>query len=63
MIFFEYTVTRNAYISEKNVYYPIRNKDYRNWQLKHGQGGDFIIYSDRRSIPLAGPMVIEFNIE
>lgn len=58
-----YTVTRNAYISEKNVYYPIRNKDYRNWQLKHGQGGDFIIYSDRRSIPLAGPMVIEFNIE
>jgi hypothetical protein len=25
--------------------YPISNKDFRNWREKHGQGGDFLIYS------------------
>ncbi|WP_439890186.1 DUF6402 family protein [Ralstonia sp. 25C] len=58
-----YTVARNGLITEKNVYYPVRNKDYRNWQLQHGQGGDFIIYSDRRRVPLADPIVVEFYLE
>jgi hypothetical protein len=35
-----------------NVYYPIRNSDFRAWQKKHGRGGDFIIYSDRVILPL-----------
>ncbi|KWF90720.1 hypothetical protein WL93_14840 [Burkholderia diffusa] len=30
-----------------NVYYPVRNADFRNWQMKHRRGGDFMIYSDR----------------
>jgi hypothetical protein len=35
-----------------NVYYPVRNKDFRSWQQKHGRGGDFFIYSDRRILSL-----------
>lgn len=35
-----------------NVYYPVRNSDFRRWQHKHNQGGDFIIYSDRIIVPL-----------
>ncbi len=30
-----------------NVYYPVRNSDFRKWQVKHRRGGDFIIYSNR----------------
>ncbi|WP_154316343.1 DUF6402 family protein [Burkholderia pseudomallei] len=35
-----------------NVYYPVRNRHFRNWQLKHHRGGDFFIYSDRIMLSL-----------
>jgi hypothetical protein len=34
------------------VYYPIHNSDFRQWAIKHRRGGDFIIFSDRRFVPI-----------
>ncbi|MGF6374059.1 hypothetical protein OKW40_006875 [Paraburkholderia sp. RAU6.4a] len=42
------------------VYYPIRNRDFRQWQRKHNRGGDFIVYSDFNTIRLQRPIVVHF---
>lgn len=57
-----YPIARHGKISEDTVYYPVRNKDYRAWQLKHAQGGDMILYSDRKIVRLVEPQVIEFDL-
>jgi len=41
-----------------NVYYPVHNSDFRQWAIKHKRGGDFVIYSDRRFIPVVPPITI-----
>ncbi|MGV2288021.1 DUF6402 family protein [Trinickia sp. YCB016] len=46
-------------LSERSVYYPIRNRDFRAWQQKHQQGGDFLIYSDKKFIRLEKPIIVE----
>lgn len=56
-----YPVAVNNLVTERKVYYPVRNKDYRNWQIKHQQGGDFIIYSNRVNVPLSKTVVFEFD--
>ncbi len=38
---------------EDMIYYPVRNRSFRNWQSKHQQGGDFIAYSDIRWVNLS----------
>lgn len=43
---------------EGDVYYPIHNSDFRNWQKRHGRGGDFVLLSDRRHVPLAPPITM-----
>ncbi|MFM0070639.1 DUF6402 family protein [Paraburkholderia sediminicola] len=43
-----------------NVYYPVRNSSFREWQKIHQQGGDFIIFSDYRFVTLLKPVEIEF---
>jgi hypothetical protein len=43
------------------VYYPIRNASFREWQTKHHRGGDFIIYSDCKSIQLEKPITVNFE--
>jgi len=40
-------VARNAKITKDNLFYTVRNLDYREWQLIHGQGGDLVLYSNR----------------
>ena len=35
-----------------NVYYPVHNADFRQWAIQHQRGGDFIIYSDCRYVPV-----------
>ncbi|WP_404822597.1 DUF6402 family protein [Burkholderia metallica] len=27
-----------------NVYYPVRNNSFREWQQRHRRGGDFVIF-------------------
>jgi Family of unknown function (DUF6402) len=41
-----------------NVYYPVHNSDFRQWARKHGRGGDFIVYSDYKFIPLSPPIKV-----
>jgi len=42
-----------------NVYHPIHNSDFRQWAIKHRRGGDFIVYSDRRYIPIFPPIKVD----
>ncbi|WP_309491373.1 DUF6402 family protein [Trinickia mobilis] len=57
-----FPVARDGMISDGNIYYPVRNKDYRQWQLKHGQGGDLVLYSDKRLLRLKVPLIVEFDL-
>jgi hypothetical protein len=41
-----------------NVYYPVHNSDFRRWAIKHQRGGDFVIYSDRRYVPVVPPIKV-----
>ncbi len=43
------------------VYYPVRNRSFREWQARHHRGGDFIIFSDYRPIMLAKPITVYFE--
>ncbi len=54
-------VARNAKVDKENVFYTVRNLDYREWQLKHRQGGDLVLYSNRYYMRLREPMVFDFN--
>ncbi|MCC8404137.1 DUF6402 family protein [Paraburkholderia sp. MMS20-SJTN17] len=57
-LYIEYPVAvGNAQVAG-NVYYPVQNKDFRQWALKHQRGGDFIVYSDYRFVPLNPPMTV-----
>ncbi|MGO4810029.1 DUF6402 family protein [Cupriavidus sp. 2MCAB6] len=55
-------VARRGMISEHDVYYPVRNVDYRTWQINHKQGGDLILYSDRIEVRLVKPIFVEFDL-
>ncbi|SAK94503.1 hypothetical protein AWB80_06977 [Caballeronia pedi] len=41
-----------------NVYYPIRNSSFRDWQNKHHRGGDFVIFSDLRVVNFDPPLEV-----
>ena len=44
--------------SEKDVYYPVRNIDYRNWRNQHQRGGDFLIMTEPKLIKLEKPITL-----
>jgi Family of unknown function (DUF6402) len=46
-------------LDPKNVYHPFYNKDFRAWQSKNKQGGDFLVYSDVKKVQLKTPIVVE----
>lgn len=50
-------------ISTKTVHYPIRNKDFRDWQMKHQRGGDLLLFSDITFIRLDKPITVTFRYE
>ncbi|MFM0338964.1 DUF6402 family protein [Paraburkholderia fungorum] len=41
-----------------NIYYPVKNSSFRQWALRHKRGGDFVIYSDMRFVPIYPPMTV-----
>nr|WP_269764537.1 DUF6402 family protein [Burkholderia ambifaria] len=43
------------------VYYPVRNRSFRDWQARHHRGGDFIIFSDYKPIMLDKPITVYFE--
>ncbi|MFC5610135.1 DUF6402 family protein [Variovorax soli] len=38
---------------------PVRNRSFRDWQIKHQQGGDFIANSDVRWVNLNTPIRVQ----
>lgn len=57
----DYPVVAEGKRSRGNIYYPVRNKSFREWQLRHRRGGDFVIFSDYRCVTLPEPIEIEFS--
>jgi len=42
-----------------NVYYPVHNSNFRQWAIRHRRGGDFVVYSDRRYVPVVPSITID----
>jgi len=55
-LYFSYPVAKGNPAAKGNVYYPVHNSDFRDWAIKHQRGGDFIIYSDYRYVPISPPI-------
>ena len=41
-----------------NIYYPVKNSSFREWAIRHKRGGDFVVYSDYRFVPIYPPMTV-----
>ncbi|PLC06944.1 hypothetical protein CY658_08100 [Variovorax sp. RO1] len=54
----EYPVAQGDVHAKDAVVYPVKNSDFRAWQRKHNQGGDFVIYTDRITVKLATPIEV-----
>jgi hypothetical protein len=46
--------------NRSNVYYPVWNTSYRDWQRVHSRGGDFVIFSDYQALELDPPIEVKF---
>ncbi|WP_175945477.1 DUF6402 family protein [Burkholderia pyrrocinia] len=53
-----YSVTMGDPSVRGNVFYPVHNKDFRDWALKYQRGGDFIVFSNYRFVPIYPPMKV-----
>ena len=42
------------------LYHPVWNSSYRDWQRIHQRGGDFVIFSDYVVRPLRNPIEVQF---
>ena len=56
-----YPVDIGRSLAEKDVYYPVRNRDYRNWRKAKGRGGDFLIMTVPKLIKLDQPIVLDME--
>ncbi|MFM9926490.1 DUF6402 family protein [Variovorax sp. H27-G14] len=52
----DYAVVQGSLYAKDAVLYPVKNSDFRAWQKKHNQGGDFVIYTDRLTMKLDTPI-------
>ncbi|MBB5398810.1 DUF6402 family protein [Paraburkholderia youngii] len=57
-LYFSYPVALGNPKVNGNVYYPVHNKDFREWSIKHQRGGDFVIYSDRKFVRIDPPIKV-----
>ncbi|MCC8393622.1 DUF6402 family protein [Paraburkholderia sp. MMS20-SJTR3] len=57
-LYFSYPVAMGNPKVKGNVYYPIHNKDFREWAIRHKRGGDFVIYSDRKLVRIDPPLKV-----
>jgi hypothetical protein len=48
-------------LRKSEVYYPVRNRDFRQWRDLKKRGGDFVIYSDLKRVKLAKPIVVDLG--
>ncbi|MNV79927.1 hypothetical protein D3C71_1734990 [compost metagenome] len=54
----DYPVAQGDVHAKDAVLYPVKNSDFRAWQRKHNQGGDFIIYTDMATLKLDTPITV-----
>jgi hypothetical protein len=45
----------------KEVFYPVRNRDFQRWRELKGRGGDFVIFSNLERIELAKPIMLDLG--
>jgi hypothetical protein len=50
-------------LKAEDVFYPARNRDFRNWQSKHQQGGNIMVFSDLKLIRLVKPIKFAIPLE
>jgi hypothetical protein len=48
-------------LREKDVHYPVRNRDYQQWRECHQRGGDFVIYTNPQRVKLTTPIVLQLE--
>ena len=53
----DFAVLLGDKLNEENTYYPVRNRDFRNWQTKFKRGGNILSFSDLKLIALETPVV------
>ena len=53
-----YPAFQDIWRNEFDLMYPVRNSDFRAWQIEHQRGGDYIIYTDMLSIMLDTPIYV-----
>lgn len=54
----DFPVMPRPTLKVKKLLYPVKNSDFRAWQIKHKQGGDFMIYTDPVSVRLDRPISV-----
>ncbi|WP_179949113.1 DUF6402 family protein [Burkholderia sp. RF4-BP95] len=54
--YLDYPVALGDARKKGNLYYPVHNSDFRAWQKKHGRGGDFILFSEKKFVRLDKPI-------
>jgi hypothetical protein len=54
-----YPMDISGNLAEKDVYYPVRNRNYRNWRQVKGRGGDFLIMTEPKLLKLNQPIVLD----
>jgi hypothetical protein len=51
-------VTTGRVTVKSELYYPVRNKDFREWAIKHQRGGDFVVLTKPQYVPVYPPITI-----
>ena len=54
-------VDTGSSMKEKEVFYPVRNRDFRNWRDVKKRGGDFVIFSNCEKVKLPTSIVIDLS--
>jgi hypothetical protein len=57
----EFPIDIAGKLIEKDIYYPIRNRDFVKGRNIKGRGGDFLVYSDLALIKLDKPMAFDLG--
>lgn len=48
-------------LRKADVFYPVRNRDFRRWREIKGRGGDLLIFSNLQKVKLPKPIVIDLS--
>lgn len=48
-------------LKEKEVFYPVRNRNFENWRKVKKRGGDFKIFSNLEKVKLSRPIIIDLG--